>query len=67
MLDINAQGDVIENFGLITLNHSFWECECNDNYVRPKSQLACSGCDANHEDCADAYEETVQREIYKTI
>lgn len=66
-LSKNPQGDVLEIHGLIVLNQSYWECECNDDYVRPKTKETCNECDAHHEDCADAYEETVQRVIYKTI
>lgn len=32
----------------------FWDCECEANYIHPKSLLACPRCGAHQDDCPDS-------------
>lgn len=32
----------------------FWDCECEANYIHPKSLLVCHRCGAHQDDCPDS-------------
>jgi hypothetical protein len=64
---VNEHGDTIETHGDgIVLNHAYWECKCDDAYIRPVTDTVCANCDYHIDDCPSAYEEDVQRFIYTT-
>lgn len=47
----NKLGQTIENHeNGITLNLSYWDCECNENYIHPISHKACLVCGAEQDD-----------------
>jgi hypothetical protein len=64
---VNEQGDEIGIYpdGVI-LNFSYWDCACDDNYIKPVSQEQCSVCNCHIDECPSAREEEVQQFIYKT-
>lgn len=31
----------------------FWDCECPENYIHPKSEASCLECNANSDDQPD--------------
>lgn len=34
----------------ITLTIQYWDCECESNYIRPRSEIKCEICGAMQED-----------------
>ncbi len=32
----------------------FWDCECPENYIHPKSETSCLECNANSDDQPDS-------------
>ena len=61
----NKQGDTIEihSDGVI-LNFSFWDCGCEDNYIKPVAQKHCDACGSTIDDGASSREDEVQEFIY---
>ena len=35
----------------------FWDCECDDNYIKPKTQFLCLACLMTPDDCPDSRED----------
>lgn len=62
----NKQGDTIEIHSDMTLNHSYFDCMCDD-YIKPVSQGQCDDCHYTIDDCPSSRENEVQRFIYKTL
>jgi len=44
---------VLEGQGILTTN-KYWDCECNKNFIHPKSQKMCYECGAHVEDQPDS-------------
>jgi len=45
MVDLrNEFGEIIENIGEIILNHSYWDCECEHDYIHHVSESICEVC-----------------------
>jgi hypothetical protein len=63
----NKQGDTIEIHTDMTLNHSYFDCICEDHYIKPVSQVQCDDCNYTVDDCSSSRENEVQRFIYKTM
>ena len=61
----NKQDDVIDihGDGVIT-NYSYWDCCCDDNYIKPVSQIKCDVCGYVIDDCPSSREDEVQEVIY---
>lgn len=36
------------------INHNFWECHCNEDYIKPVEINYCKNCDAWQEECPKA-------------
>lgn len=32
----------------------YWDCNCEDNYIHPKSESTCKACGAHHESQPDS-------------
>lgn len=60
-IELNKQGDSLEvcSDGVV-LNLSYWECECESNWIHHVSYRSCSKCKALAEDCSNAIEQEVQ-------
>jgi len=43
-----------ESVGDITLASEYWDCECVENYIHPKSKPICGRCQAKAEDQPDS-------------
>lgn len=43
-----------EQVGDLVLTSDYWDCECEDNFIHPKSQKSCSRCGALAEDQPDS-------------
>ena len=39
---------------MIETHDGFWDCECEHDYIHPKSQPYCSKCHTNHESQPDS-------------
>jgi hypothetical protein len=44
----------------LSLNPKFWDCECSDNYIHPKTENNCSKCGAQAVDQPDSRENEVK-------
>lgn len=44
-------------------NQSYWDCECKENYIHPKTQAMCPYCGA----WADDQPDSINEEIRKTL
>jgi hypothetical protein len=46
----------------------FWDCECEDNYIHPKTETTCSICGVRHDEQPDArLQEVLRMLIVKAI
>ena len=39
---------------LATTTMFFWDCECEHDYIHPKTQFSCPLCGYTHDDCPDS-------------
>ena len=39
----------------VVLTDEYWDCECDDNYIHPVSQLRCDICGADQEDAPSSH------------
>ena len=42
------------------LNRNYWDCECDINYIKPKSLKQCEECGYSHDECPDSRESEVR-------
>ncbi len=63
----NSQGDTIQELGDITTNESFWDCDCDENYIHSKSMASCPMCGINESEAPDSREDEVQKQIYSSL
>ena len=54
---------MIEECGGVCTTDKYWDCECEDNYIHPKSQHCCEKCGANSEESPDSRAFEVVREL----
>ena len=47
----------------IITNDSFWDCECDDDFIHPKSQPKCDKCGTKSEDQPDSRLDEVYEEF----
>ena len=47
---------------MIELNPNYWDCECKDDYIHPKSQSICILCDTEPNDQPDSRESEIEKE-----
>lgn len=40
-----------------------WDCECNENHIKPKSLIKCSVCKANQDEQPDARIDEIKEEV----
>jgi hypothetical protein len=45
---------IVEYLGDIILTPLFWDCECEHNFIHPKSQPTCSICEAEVDEQPDS-------------
>ncbi len=55
-----------EDLGDIILTPEYWDCECEKDYIHPKSQKSCKICGAKSHSQPDARANEVMRDIYHT-
>lgn len=41
------------------LNESFWDCECERDYIHPKAEKECELCGANSESQPDSWQDEI--------
>ena len=46
------------------LNELFWDCECDNRFVQPKSVVRCPRCGACQEDMPDSRQNEIDAGIY---
>jgi hypothetical protein len=56
----------------LSLNSDFWDCECKDNYLHPKSETTCNECGALAIDQPDSREnevktQPIKKDLYENI
>ncbi len=56
---INEFGEIIENFGGIIINNSYWDCECKDDYIHHVSEAVCNNCLSEQEDQPNSRENEI--------
>ena len=62
-VDIMSKGHLANMFGNLTTT-LFWDCECRDNYIHPKDELACKECGCKAEDMPDSMlREVIRNEL----
>ena len=49
----------------IKTTENYWDCECKDNYIHPKSQSRCEVCGAVSEDQPDSIVSEVLAQGFK--
>ena len=60
-LSKNERGDDLEQCSDgVTLNLSYWECECDEHYIHHRSKVKCNRCHAEYSDQPNAREEDVK-------
>jgi Zn finger protein HypA/HybF involved in hydrogenase expression len=58
---LNVQGDELEEHGGFFLNRSYWDCCCDDDYIKRKADMIyCPKCDCHEVDYPDSRENEVQ-------
>ena len=63
----NAQGDTIEvHADGIILNLNYWDCQCDNDYIKPVAQHQCDNCGCHIDDCPSSREDEV-KEYYKEL
>lgn len=55
----NSYGEQLEVIGDITVNWTYWDCQCSDNYIRPVAELECVRCGMSCEDGPSSREDEV--------
>ena len=63
----NKQGDTLEIHSDLTLNYSYFDCMCDDNYIKSVLQKQCDECGYENDECPSSRENEVQRFVYKTL
>ena len=58
---------MIECCGGVSTTNKYWDCECDNDYIHPKSQHRCEKCGANSEESPDAHALEVMRELCVSI
>lgn len=57
---INTLGDRLTIFADgVVLNLEFWDCECDDHYIRPLSEDTCPHCGSKQEEMPSSREREV--------
>ena len=46
---------MIEECGGVRTTDKYWDCECDNNYIHPKSQFRCDICGATSDACPDSH------------
>jgi hypothetical protein len=46
----------------IQINPNFWDCECEKNYIHPKTQKECAICGAKSEDMPDSRQNEIDEQ-----
>jgi hypothetical protein len=46
---INEFGEIIEDFGGIIINHSYWDCECEHDFIHYTTKTVCEICHSEKE------------------
>lgn len=46
---LNELGEIIETVGGTTINHSYWDCECERDFIYHVSKKKCEKCFAEVE------------------
>jgi hypothetical protein len=60
----NSRGDKLETYGMgLVINLSYWECDCDENWVHPTDCYGCGVCEAHINDCASARDVDVQQQL----
>ena len=54
---------MIEDCGGVCTTDKYWDCECDNDYIHPKSQHRCEKCGASSEEGPDAHVLEVVREL----
>ena len=50
---------MIEYCGGACTTDKYWDCECTDNYIHPKSQYRCEVCGARSDESPDSHAKEV--------
>jgi hypothetical protein len=45
---------IIENHGDFQTHQGFWDCECEHNYIHPKTQKTCRKCNTKEDEQPDS-------------
>ena len=45
---------ILKDVNQFSTTEQFWDCECEVNYIHPKSLLVCPRCGARQDDCPDS-------------
>lgn len=61
----NKQGDILETTGDTTFNLSYWDCDCEKEFIHPLTLKLCSKCGVYQKDSPSSIEIEVQKLIYK--
>jgi len=56
---------MLETIGDVTLINEFWDCECEHNYIQPKSRLACPVCGATQDEQPDSHLDVVLKQLFQ--
>ena len=54
LAELRATVEKLEQSGTIETTEDYWDCECPNNYIHPRSDEYCSRCDAREEDQPDS-------------
>jgi len=46
---------------VVITNENFWDCECEHNFIHPKSEASCNKCGAVREEQPDSRENELQQ------
>lgn len=44
----------------IKLNSNYWDCECEENFIHPRTQRKCTACEEHEEDMPDSRENEIK-------
>jgi hypothetical protein len=55
------RGERLEYVGDIILNLDYWDCDCEKNYIHPKTQQICNICNYSQEESPASRENEVKK------
>jgi len=55
----NQYSEELKRIGNIVLNCHFWDCECQDHYIHPLTEIVCTVCGCEQEEMPPSRENEV--------